>query len=89
MNKSPLVQYVAGELHTSRHRASQVVETVLGGITEGLRADKNVTLTGFGTFEVKERKPRVGRNPHTGAPIPIGAGHRIGFRVGKTLKDSV
>ena len=56
---------------------------------EGLRADRNVTLTGFGTFEVKERKPRLGRNPHTGDPIRIEAGRRVGFRVGKGLRESV
>jgi DNA-binding protein HU-beta len=47
-----------------------------------------VTLTGFGTFELKSRKARVGRNPHTGAPISIAAGRRVGFRVGKALKES-
>ena len=49
----------------------------------------SVTLTGFGTFEVKDRKARMGRNPHTGAPIEIRAGRRVGFRVGKALKESV
>ena len=89
MNKSHLIDYVAGELQTSRLRASHLVDTVLGGITRGLQTDRNVTLTGFGTFQVKDRKPRQGRNPHTGDPIQIGAGRRVGFRVGKTLKDSV
>jgi DNA-binding protein HU-beta len=48
-----------------------------------------VTIAGFGTFEVKDRRPRVGRNPHTGAPIQIAAGKRVGFRMGKTLRESV
>lgn len=48
-----------------------------------------MTLTGFGTFEVKDRKARTGRNPHTGEPIDIGAGRRVGFRVGKALRDSL
>ena len=56
---------------------------------DGLKTDGSVTITGFGTFEVKERKARMGRNPHTGAPIPIKAGKRVGFRVGKALKESV
>lgn len=89
MNKSHLIHYVAEELQTSRLRASMLVDTVLGGIVEGLRTDQNVTLTGFGTFEVKERKPRLGRNPHTGAPIQIEAGRRVGFRVGRGLRNSV
>ena len=62
---------------------------MLAGIQEGLREDRTVTITGFGTFEVKERKARMGRNPHTGAPIAIAAGRRVGFRVGKALRQSV
>ena len=81
--------HVARELHTSKLQAGRLVDTVLDGIKEGLKTDNSVTLTGFGTFEVKERKARMGRNPHTGAPIPIEAGRRVGFRVGKALKDSV
>lgn len=89
MNKSHLVTYVADELGTSKLQAGRLVDTVLDGIKQGLRSDKAVTITGFGTFEVKERKARVGRNPHTGAPIAIEAGRRVGFRVGKGLKESV
>lgn len=88
MNKSHLVEYVAVELRTSKLQASLLVETVLGGIKKGLQEDQGVTLTGFGTFELKSRKARVGRNPHTGQPISIAAGHRVGFRVGKALKDA-
>jgi DNA-binding protein HU-beta len=66
-----------------------LVDTVLGGIREGLQSDKSVTLTGFGTFEVKDRKARIGRNPQTGEPIQIESGRRVGFRVGKALKESV
>ena len=88
MNKSHLVDYVAEELRTSKLQASLLVETVLSGIKKGLQEDQSVTLTGFGTFELKSRKARVGRNPHTGAPISIAAGRRVGFRVGKALKES-
>jgi DNA-binding protein HU-beta len=88
VNKSHLVGYVADQLKTSRLQASLLVETVLGGIKKGLQEDQNVTLTGFGTFELKPRKARVGRNPHTGQPISISAGRRVGFRVGKALKES-
>jgi DNA-binding protein HU-beta len=89
VNKSHLVTYVADELGTSKLQAGRLVDTVLNGIKQGLRSDQAVTITGFGTFEVKERKARVGRNPHTGAPIAIEAGRRVGFRVGKGLKESV
>ena len=89
MNKSHLVTYVAEELRTSKLQAALLVETVLSGIKKGLQEDQSVTLTGFGTFELKPRKARVGRNPHTGEPISIAAGRRVGFRVGTALKDSI
>ena len=89
MNKSHLIMFVARELNTSKLQAGRLVDTVLEGIKNGLRADRCVTITGFGTFEVKKRKERIGRNPHTGDPIIIRAGNRVGFRVGKALKESV
>lgn len=89
MNKSHLINHVADELHVSKLQAGRLVDTVLDGIKAGLQSDGTVTITGFGTFEVKDRKARVGRNPHTGAPIHIEAGRRVGFRVGKALKDCV
>ena len=89
MNKSELIAQIASELHTSKLSANKLLDTVLGKICDGLREEGTVTITGFGTFEVKDRKPRVGRNPHTGEPIQIEAGKRIGFRVGKGLKQLV
>ncbi len=89
MNKSALITRIAGELHTSKLSANRLLDTVLGEIQKGLREEGTVTITGFGTFEVKRRKARVGRNPHTGEPIQIEAGHRVGFRVGKGLKQVV
>jgi DNA-binding protein HU-beta len=89
VNKSHLVAYVARELQTSRLQAASLVDTVLAGIRKGLVEDNSVTLSGFGTFEVKTRKARVGRNPQTGEPIQISAGRRVGFRVGKALRESV
>lgn len=89
MNKSQLVAYVAEELRTSRLGAARLVDAVLEGVLKGLREEKSVTIAGFGTFEVKARKARVGRNPHTGEPIQIKAGRRVGFRMGKNLRESV
>jgi DNA-binding protein HU-beta len=89
VNKSQLVAQVAMELRTSRLGAARLVDAVLGGIEKGLREDQSVTIAGFGTFEVKDRKARIGRNPHTGEPIQIGAGRRVGFRMGKALRQSV
>ena len=89
MNKSQLVAQVAMELRTSRLGAARLVDAVLSGVLKGLREDQSVTIAGFGTFEVKDRKARLGRNPHTGEPIQIEAGRRVGFRMGKTLRESV
>jgi DNA-binding protein HU-beta len=87
VNKSDLITQISHELHTSKLAAGNLLDTVLDGIRKGLREEGTVTITGFGTFEVKNRKPRVGRNPHTGEPIQIEAGKRVGFRVGKGLKQ--
>ncbi len=89
MNKGNLVEVISKELCVSRLQASRLVDTVLEGITEGFREDGTVTLTGFGTFEVRERPARVGRNPMTGDPMPIAAGRKVGFLGGKALKASV
>jgi len=89
VNKSQLVHRVADELRTSRLGAARLVDAVLEGIQQGLREDGSVTIAGFGTFEVKDRKARTGRNPHTGEPIQIQAGRRVGFRMGKSLRESV
>lgn len=80
---------MAEELRTSRLGAARLVDSVMSGILKGLREDRSVTIAGFGTFEVKDRKARVGRNPHTGEPIQIAAGRRVGFRMGKALRESV
>jgi DNA-binding protein HU-beta len=89
VNKSDLVNHLSIELRTSKLQAARLLDAVLAGIHKGLIEQGSVTITGFGTFEVKDRKPRVGRNPHTGEPIQIMAGRRIGFRVGKGLKQLV
>ena len=89
MNKSQLVAHVAEELRTSRLGAARLVDAVVAGVLKGLREDRSVTIAGFGTFEVKDRSARTGRNPHTGEPIEIAAGRRVGFRMGKALRESV
>lgn len=89
MNKSDLTQAVATVLKVSHLQGKLLVDTVLDEITKGLEVDHSVTLTGFGTFEVKPRKERVGRNPHTGKVIQIPAGKRVTFHVGKGLTDRI
>lgn len=87
MNKSELVSLVAGALDETGAAAERAVNAVLDGIKAGLRKDGSVSLVNFGTFEVRERKARMGRNPRTGATIHIAASKTVGFRAGKALKE--
>jgi len=89
VNKNALIQYVAAELPTSKLKAGLLVNTVLSGISEGLKADESVTLTGFGSFEVRATKARAGRDPNTGNPIQIAAGRRVAFKVGRGLRGEI
>ena len=71
----------------SKAAAERSVTAVLEALVEGLKKDKTVDLVGFGTFEVKERKARIGVNPATGEKIKIAASKTVGFKAGKALKD--
>ncbi|MEC7585098.1 MAG: HU family DNA-binding protein [Planctomycetota bacterium] len=91
MNKADLVAEVQRQLGTecSKSHAEKAVNSVLASIQTGLQTDNEVQLVGFGTFAVKHRKARTGRNPQTNEPIEIKASKTVGFRPGTTLKDSV
>lgn len=91
MNKADLIEEVMKNLGTecSKAHAERVVSSVLASITKGLKKDKEVQLVGFGTFAVKNRKARMGRNPQTNQPIQIKASRTVGFRAGTGLKTSV
>lgn len=91
MNKADLVSDVQKQLgkECSRAHAERVVNSVLASIKTGLKKDKAVQITGFGTFAVKNRKARMGRNPQTNQPIKIKASKTVGFRAGSTLKGSM
>jgi len=89
MNKAQLVEAVAADLGGSGADAQRAVAAVLDGIKKGLKADGTVSLVNFGTFEVRTRKARMGRNPRTGATIQIAASKSVGFRAGKALKDTL
>ena len=89
MNKAQLVEAVRKTLGSSKADAERGVNAVLDGIKKGLKKDKAVQLVGFGSFSVKKRKARMGRNPQTGAKIRIAASRTVGFKPGKALKDSV
>jgi DNA-binding protein HU-beta len=93
MNKSELIQALASKTDLSRADATKAVEALFspedGLITHALRTGDKVQITGFGTFETRERKARTGRNPRTGREIRIGPTTSASFRPGKALKDAV
>jgi len=89
MNKSELIQAVAAAADLNQVVAGKAVNAVIDTITESLKTGETVTLVGFGTFCVKDRAERTGRNPATGKPITIAASKVPAFKVGKVLKDAV
>ncbi|MGQ9604150.1 MAG: HU family DNA-binding protein [bacterium] len=86
MNKAGLVEYVAKQTKMSKKQAEASVNATLDGIKKNLRKDGIVQLVGFGSFTITQSKPRMGRNPQTGAPIKIKATKRVRFRAGKEFK---
>src|SRR5699024_4339818 len=89
MTKVELIAAVAAEANLTKKDAEQAVNTALSAITTALKNGEKVTLVGFGTFEVRERPARKGRNPQTGAEITIEASKLPAFKAGKALKDAV
>ena len=89
MNKGELIDAVAASAGLSRADATKAVDAVLDNVTRTLAGGNSVSLVGFGTFTVKERAARMGRNPRTGEPIEIKASKVPGFKAGKALKDAV
>ena len=89
MNKGELIEAVAGSAGLSRADATKAVDGVLESVTSTLKDGGSVSLVGFGTFSVKARAARMGRNPRTGEPIHIKASNVPGFKAGKALKDAV
>ena len=89
MNKSDLIDKVAASTGSSKAAASDAVDAVLGGITGGLSSGDKVQISGFGTFEVRHRDARMGRNPRTGEQVYVAARNVPAFKAGKALKDAV
>ena len=89
MNKANLVDMLASKTGMTKKDASDALDSVLDAIMDALSKGDKVTITGFGTFEVRQRKARVGRNPQTGEEITIPARKVAAFRAGKGLKDAV
>lgn len=89
MNKSELIDQIASSADISKAKAGLALDAVTDSITKALAKGDSVSLVGFGTFSVKERSARTGRNPQTGATIQIKAAKVPGFKPGKALKDAV
>jgi DNA-binding protein HU-beta len=89
MNKGDFVAGVADAAELSKSDAANAVDAMISVITKALKKGDSVTLVGFGTFEVRERAERQGRNPKTGEAIKINASKNPSFKAGKALKDAV
>jgi integration host factor subunit alpha len=90
MTKADLIERVYDELKkVSKTEAADLVNTVFDSLKQSLASGENVKISGFGNFVVKEKKPRTGRNPQTGAPITISGRKVINFKVSQILKTSV
>ncbi|AFH93223.1 TPA: nucleoid-associated protein HU-beta [Providencia stuartii] len=89
MNKSQLIDQIASEANISKAAAGRVVDAFVASVTTSLSKGDDVALVGFGTFTVRERAARTGRNPQTGKEIKIAAAKVPAFRPGKGLKDAV
>ena len=89
MNKNDLVQAVADEANLSKADAGRAIDAVGSAIGNTLKQGGSVSLVGFGTFLVRERAARTGRNPRTGEEITIAAAKNPVFKAGKALKDAV
>ena len=89
MNKAELVDAVASAASLSKADAGRAVDAVTGSIASSLSRGEQVAVVGFGTFSVKHRAARMGRNPRTGEAIQIQASNVPGFKSGKALKEAV
>jgi DNA-binding protein HU-beta len=89
MNKGHLVEKIAADASISKTLASNMVESVIAGVSAALKKGERVTLSGFGTFSVYQRKSRNGRNPQTGSMIKIASRRVAKFTPGIELKKAV
>lgn len=89
MNKSDLVDAIAAASGLNKADAGRALDGFTTAVTNTLKAGDSVSLVGFGTFAVKRREARSGRNPRTGETIQIKASNNPSFKAGKALKDAV
>lgn len=89
MNKSELIDAIATKADLPKASAGRALDGVIDAVSEALQQGDSVSLVGFGTFSVKDRAERQGRNPKNGEPITIKAARVPSFKAGKGLKDAV
>ena len=89
MNKADLIDAVAEDSDITKASAARALDSAIENITDALKGGNSVTLVGFGTFTVRQREARMGRNPRTGEAIQIKASKVPGFKAGKALKDAL
>jgi len=89
VNKSELIDAIAEGADISKAAASRALDSAIDTVSNALKGGDQVTIVGFGTFQVRDRAARVGRNPRTGDEIQIAAAKVPAFKPGKALKDAV
>ncbi|GLR64710.1 HU family DNA-binding protein [Marinospirillum insulare] len=89
VNKSELIDAIATKADLPKASAGRALDALIDAVSEALQQGDSVSLVGFGTFSVKDRAERQGRNPKTGLPITIKAARVPSFKAGKGLKDAV
>jgi integration host factor beta subunit len=89
MTKADLVDEIAERTGLTKKDVAETVDEFLEGVCRALVAGKHIEIRGFGTFKVKDRKPRIARNPRTGESVPVAARRVPVFKVSKELKDKV
>jgi DNA-binding protein HU-beta len=89
MNRAELIELVSEKAEVTKAAAEKVLGTILDSIAWSLKKDEPVVLVNFGTFVIKQRAARKGRNPQTGQEIKIKASKVVSFKAGKALKDAV
>lgn len=89
MNKSDLIDSIAASSGLTKADAARALDATTANIARALKKGQSVSLVGFGTFSVKHRAARTGRNPRTGQAIQIKASNNPSFKAGKALKDAV
>jgi integration host factor subunit beta len=87
MTKADLIEAVARATELGRKDSEVVVEEIFENIIQALKSGEKIELRGFGSFQVRQREARRGRNPKTGAPVEIPAKRVVYFKPGKELKD--